>query len=154
MGEGTVRRGGREYGGHGTPRHRARMARRLASEAVKVEALIVETARARARARLRGWRGWAQRRLARSAKVRGVRLSKQIMQIAGDALKRNITNLGPLVLPLSEQLRFFWFAFDCKASASLIALPLHVVHTAKVVAKSMDEHPELRESRSMQSNIC
>merc|ERR1719421_572192 len=39
--------------------------------------------------------------------VRGVRLSKQIMQIAGDALKRNITNLGPLILPLSEQLRFF-----------------------------------------------
>ena len=39
--------------------------------------------------------------------VRGVRLSKQIMQIAGDALKRNITNLGPLVLPISEQLRFF-----------------------------------------------
>jgi len=39
--------------------------------------------------------------------VRGVRLSKQIMQIAGDALKRNITNLGPLVLPPSEQLRFF-----------------------------------------------
>ena len=31
--------------------------------------------------------------------MRGVRLSKQIMQIAGDALKRNISNLGPLVLP-------------------------------------------------------
>jgi len=40
--------------------------------------------------------------------VRGVRLSKQIMQIAGDALKRNITNLGPLVLPISEQLKFFF----------------------------------------------
>jgi len=39
--------------------------------------------------------------------VRGVRLSKQIMHIAGDALKRNITNLGPLVLPLTEQLKFF-----------------------------------------------
>ena len=39
--------------------------------------------------------------------VRGVRLSKQIMQIAGDALKRNITNLGPLVLPVSEQIKFF-----------------------------------------------
>jgi len=42
-----------------------------------------------------------------AAGVRGVRLSKQIMQIAGDALKRNITSLGPLVLPISEQLRFF-----------------------------------------------
>jgi 3-ketoacyl-CoA synthase len=39
--------------------------------------------------------------------VRGVRLSKQIMQIAGDALKRNITNLGPLVLPVTEQIKFF-----------------------------------------------
>ena len=39
--------------------------------------------------------------------VRGVRLSKQIMHIAGDALKRNITNLGPLVLPISEQIKFF-----------------------------------------------
>uniref|UniRef100_A0A7S2CLW0 3-ketoacyl-CoA synthase n=1 Tax=Haptolina brevifila TaxID=156173 RepID=A0A7S2CLW0_9EUKA len=39
--------------------------------------------------------------------VRGVRLSKQIMNIAGDALKSNITSLGPLVLPASEQLRFF-----------------------------------------------
>ena len=39
--------------------------------------------------------------------IRGVRLSKQIMNIAGDALKRNITNLGPLVLPASEQLKFF-----------------------------------------------
>ena len=27
--------------------------------------------------------------------IRGVRLSRQIMQIAGDALKRNITSLGP-----------------------------------------------------------
>ena len=36
-----------------------------------------------------------------------VRLSRQIMQIAGDALKRNITNLGPLVLPFTEQIKFF-----------------------------------------------
>jgi len=40
--------------------------------------------------------------------IRGVRLSKAIMQIAGDALKRNITALGPLVLPLKEQLKFFF----------------------------------------------
>ena len=39
--------------------------------------------------------------------VRGVRLSKQIMQIAADALKKNITNLGPLVLPVTEQIKFF-----------------------------------------------
>ncbi|KAK9667383.1 hypothetical protein RND81_14G252300 [Saponaria officinalis] len=37
----------------------------------------------------------------------GVSLSKDLMAIAGDALKTNITTLGPLVLPVSEQLLFF-----------------------------------------------
>ena len=33
----------------------------------------------------------------------GVRLSKELMAVAGEALKVNVTTLGPLVLPLSEQ---------------------------------------------------
>ncbi|KAG6532347.1 hypothetical protein ZIOFF_006187 [Zingiber officinale] len=37
----------------------------------------------------------------------GVSLSKDLMAIAGEALKINITTLGPLVLPISEQLLFF-----------------------------------------------
>ncbi|XP_047325623.1 3-ketoacyl-CoA synthase 9-like [Impatiens glandulifera] len=37
----------------------------------------------------------------------GVSLSKDLMAIAGKALKMNITTLGPLVLPLSEQVLFF-----------------------------------------------
>lgn len=37
----------------------------------------------------------------------GVHLSKELMRIAGHALKANITTLGPLVLPLSEQILFF-----------------------------------------------
>ncbi|KAL0334726.1 UNVERIFIED_CONTAM: 3-ketoacyl-CoA synthase 4 [Sesamum radiatum] len=36
----------------------------------------------------------------------GVSLSKDLMTIAGNALKTNITTLGPLVLPISEQLLF------------------------------------------------
>ncbi|XP_020276971.1 3-ketoacyl-CoA synthase 11-like isoform X2 [Asparagus officinalis] len=36
----------------------------------------------------------------------GVSLSKDLMTVAGDALKANITTLGPRVLPISEQLRF------------------------------------------------
>ncbi|KQK17805.1 3-ketoacyl-CoA synthase 11 [Brachypodium distachyon] len=36
----------------------------------------------------------------------GVSLSKDLMAVAGDALKTNITTLGPLVLPFSEQLLF------------------------------------------------
>ncbi|CAH9104037.1 unnamed protein product [Cuscuta europaea] len=37
----------------------------------------------------------------------GVSLSKDLMAVAGEALKMNITTLGPLVLPVSEQLMFF-----------------------------------------------
>ncbi|KAE8672848.1 3-ketoacyl-CoA synthase 9 [Hibiscus syriacus] len=37
----------------------------------------------------------------------GVSLSKDLMAIAGGALKTNITTLGPLVLPISEQILFF-----------------------------------------------
>ncbi|XP_027357063.1 3-ketoacyl-CoA synthase 11-like [Abrus precatorius] len=37
----------------------------------------------------------------------GVSLSKDLMTVAGDALKTNITILGPLALPMSEQLIFF-----------------------------------------------
>ncbi|CAN6221729.1 unnamed protein product [Urochloa humidicola] len=36
----------------------------------------------------------------------GINLSKDLMNIAGDALKANITAIGPLVLPASEQLLF------------------------------------------------
>eukprot|EP00879_Flechtneria_rotunda_P017594 GHRR01018444.1.p1 GENE.GHRR01018444.1~~GHRR01018444.1.p1 ORF type:complete len:456 (+),score=130.64 GHRR01018444.1:379-1746(+) len=38
--------------------------------------------------------------------TRGVKLSKELMAIAGEALKANITTLGPLVLPISEQMLF------------------------------------------------
>jgi 3-ketoacyl-CoA synthase len=36
----------------------------------------------------------------------GINLSKDLMSIAGEALKANITAMGPLVLPASEQLLF------------------------------------------------
>jgi len=37
----------------------------------------------------------------------GVRLSKDLIKVVGDALKTNLTVLGPLVLPFSEQAKFF-----------------------------------------------
>ncbi|MFS7889528.1 putative very-long-chain 3-oxoacyl-CoA synthase [Helianthus anomalus] len=37
----------------------------------------------------------------------GVSLARELMAVAGDALKTNITTMGPLVLPFSEQLMFF-----------------------------------------------
>ncbi|XP_061374850.1 3-ketoacyl-CoA synthase 10-like isoform X2 [Gastrolobium bilobum] len=40
-------------------------------------------------------------------KFKGLKISKDLIEIGGDALKTNITTLGPLVLPFSEQLFFF-----------------------------------------------
>ncbi|KAL9399973.1 hypothetical protein Peur_008934 [Populus x canadensis] len=40
-------------------------------------------------------------------KFKGLKVSKDLVQIGGEALKTNITTLGPLVLPFSEQLLFF-----------------------------------------------
>ncbi|XP_004485499.2 3-ketoacyl-CoA synthase 7 [Cicer arietinum] len=38
----------------------------------------------------------------------GVSLSRSLLNVAGSALRTNIINLGPLVLPYSEQLRYGW----------------------------------------------
>ncbi|KAF8393659.1 hypothetical protein HHK36_021905 [Tetracentron sinense] len=40
-------------------------------------------------------------------RFKGLTVSRDLMEIGGDALKTNITTLGPLVLPFSEQLMFF-----------------------------------------------
>lgn len=40
-------------------------------------------------------------------KFKGLKISKDLIEIGGEALKTNITTLGPLVLPFSEQLLFF-----------------------------------------------
>nr|QYJ54451.1 3-ketoacyl-CoA synthase-like protein [Delphinium elatum] len=41
-------------------------------------------------------------------KFKGLSISKDLVEVGGDALKTNITTLGPLVLPFSEQLIFFF----------------------------------------------
>ena len=51
-------------------------------------------------------------------------LSKDLMSIAGHALKANITTLGPLVLPVSEQLLFFISLVMRKARAPALLSPL------------------------------
>eukprot|EP00928_Gymnodinium_smaydae_P061601 TRINITY_DN45641_c0_g1_i1.p1 TRINITY_DN45641_c0_g1~~TRINITY_DN45641_c0_g1_i1.p1 ORF type:complete len:626 (+),score=163.01 TRINITY_DN45641_c0_g1_i1:71-1948(+) len=55
--------------------------------------------------------------------VTGVRLSKRIMQVAGDALKINISSLGPLVLPVSEQIYFILNLVARKAVKGQVPLP-------------------------------
>ncbi|XP_050372085.1 3-ketoacyl-CoA synthase 11-like [Argentina anserina] len=52
----------------------------------------------------------------------GVALSKDLMAVAGEALKTNITTLGPIVLPMSEQLLFF---------ATLVARKVFKMHKIK-----------------------
>jgi 3-ketoacyl-CoA synthase len=46
---------------------------------------------------------------------KGLSLSPDLAQVAGDAIKTNITTLGPLVLPLSEHLLFLASLFCKKA---------------------------------------
>ena len=41
-----------------------------------------------------------------SSGVVGVELNRDLVKVAGRALERNLTRMGPLVLPLSEQLQF------------------------------------------------
>lgn len=38
--------------------------------------------------------------------VVGVELNRDLVKVAGKALERNLTKMGPLVLPLTEQLKF------------------------------------------------
>ncbi|KAK8928391.1 3-ketoacyl-CoA synthase 6 [Platanthera zijinensis] len=48
----------------------------------------------------------------------GISLSKDLMSVAGDALRSNITTIGPLVLPASEQLRFLFALLARRAISS------------------------------------
>lgn len=40
-------------------------------------------------------------------RIKGLKISKDLVEVGGEALKANITTLGPLVLPLTEQIYFF-----------------------------------------------
>ena len=46
--------------------------------------------------------------------IRGVKLSKNIMDVAGGALKKNVTTLAPLVFPLTEHIKFGFYLFRKK----------------------------------------
>lgn len=41
--------------------------------------------------------------------IRGVKLSKNIMDVAGEALKKNLTTLAPLVFPFTEHVKFLTY---------------------------------------------
>lgn len=46
--------------------------------------------------------------------IRGVKLSKNIMDVAGEALKKNVTTLAPLVFPLTVHVAFGFYLFKKK----------------------------------------
>ena len=57
---------------------------------------------------------------------RGVRLSKDIVKVAGRAMEKNFTALGPFVLPVSEQVKTgFWMLVRFLAK-KLLASPLKI----------------------------
>jgi len=69
--------------------------------------------------------------------IKGVRLSKQIMQIAGDTLKINISTLGPQVLPLSEQVRFLANMIMRKAVKGQLPLPFGIRKVIQKIAMAV-----------------
>merc|ERR1712151_503177 len=69
--------------------------------------------------------------------IRGVRLQKQIMQVAGDSLKVNISTLGPLVLPISEQLRFLANMVARRAIRGELPLPRTILRVVQSIACSV-----------------
>ncbi|PWA69040.1 3-ketoacyl-CoA synthase 17 [Artemisia annua] len=69
--------------------------------------------------------------------VIGVSLSRDLMTVAGNALKANITTLGPLVLPISEQILFV---------ASLIA--------KKVMSSKMKIKPYIPDFKLAFEHFC
>lgn len=53
----------------------------------------------------------------------GVRLSRKIMVVAGDALRSNMTRLGPKVLPVIEQAKFLLNLVGRKMTTGSLPLP-------------------------------
>ncbi|KAK8952449.1 3-ketoacyl-CoA synthase 10 [Platanthera zijinensis] len=70
-------------------------------------------------------------------RIKGLAISRDLMEVGGHALKTNITTLGPLVLPFSEQLLFF---------ATLLYRQLFPATTADSSAGAANDHPSSNHS--------
>lgn len=58
---------------------------------------------------------------------RGVRLSKDLVKVAGRAMEKNLTSLGPYILPVSEQAKtVFWMIVRefCKRANAMLGTKL------------------------------
>lgn len=82
----------------------------------------------------------------------GISVSKDVIEVGGHALKANITTLGPLVLPVSEQLHFFTnFVFKKKKTKPYIPdyklafEHICILATSKKVLDEIQKNLELTE---------
>ncbi|XP_026403668.1 3-ketoacyl-CoA synthase 15-like [Papaver somniferum] len=76
--------------------------------------------------------------------------SKHLLEVGGEALKANITTLGPLVLPFSEQLRFIMTLLNKKTKLYIPNFKLAFEHvcvlaTSKKVLHEVQKNLELTE---------
>ena len=44
----------------------------------------------------------------------GVKLSRDLVKVAGQAMTANLSTLGPMVLPVSEKAKYLWRHFERK----------------------------------------
>ncbi|KAL0384563.1 UNVERIFIED_CONTAM: 3-ketoacyl-CoA synthase 7 [Sesamum radiatum] len=63
----------------------------------------------------------------------GVSLSRSLLHVAGHALKKNITELGPYVLPISEQLLYGWSIMQSKISSSIMKKEIYIPNFKKAI---------------------
>ncbi|KAL0422294.1 UNVERIFIED_CONTAM: 3-ketoacyl-CoA synthase 7 [Sesamum latifolium] len=63
----------------------------------------------------------------------GVSLSRSLVHVAGHALKKNITELGPYVLPISEQLLYGWSIMQSKISSSIMKKETYIPNFKKAI---------------------
>ncbi|XP_076918656.1 3-ketoacyl-CoA synthase 10-like [Bidens hawaiensis] len=69
-------------------------------------------------------------------RFKGVKISKDLVEIAADVIKTNITTLSPLVLPLSEQILFFFTLFKSYFSGNGTRKTSHLPPPASVSSSS------------------
>ncbi|KAL0335211.1 UNVERIFIED_CONTAM: 3-ketoacyl-CoA synthase 7 [Sesamum radiatum] len=63
----------------------------------------------------------------------GVSLSRSLLHVAGHALKKNITELGPYVLPISEQLLYGWSIIRSKICSSIMKKEIYIPNFKKAL---------------------
>ncbi|OVA19330.1 FAE1/Type III polyketide synthase-like protein [Macleaya cordata] len=85
-----------------------------------------------------------------SEKKQGLMVNKDLFEVGGEALKANITTLGPLVLPFSEQVRFFVTLLRNKTKPYIPDFKLAFEHvcvlaTSKKVLDELQKNLELTE---------